>query len=374
MVIPATGSVRPAAFDAISRIVIRTAVGVHAIAAGPHCPAAAALLLGVFDQPTSFEDGVCMICCAQDVLEAYNRTVIPALDAADVAFCLVDQLVTDLLEFMHVRPSFRLCGGARRGRREQAEKVLRLSSERVLDVVVGLQRVDPVVELHDLLVLGVDLVLAHLVEDGLAYALNGGSGSSALRREEILGLADGETVVAAALRQLLLQVGEACRVRGLLGKAPVEIGDLVGVELLRERVLRAVDGGHDAVAGLAQVLVDSGDAEGHVAEAGRHAVLDALHRAVEHLIAEAVADVLGVIQPGIEHIHPEAAAHAHHHRPHSAAAKAAPAHHEGEDPEESPAVAAEETASAVPAACRDHGHVHAGAVVRVEHFFSFLPL
>ena len=178
---------------------------------------------------------------------------------------------------------------------------------------------DGLPKLCDLVILGVDLILAQLILNALHTTVHGvqqslrvlrfiGTGGTSFGCQGIPHVCD--TIVHAV---------KALRVRRLLRKGTVQVGNFVAVKLLGNGVLRAVHGGvHSGETGTQTLL--------HAGEAGGDAVLNSAERTLDMLVAESVRDVFRVVQPRIEVIQSVSGAHAaHHHGPHHAAAKAAEA-------------------------------------------------
>ena len=79
----------------------------------------------------------------------------------------------------------------------------------------------------------------------------------------------------------------------------MHIGNLAGVRRHLGSVEATVHGVDNAVAGLTQVLVDTGDTQLHVTEAGGDFVADAGDRGVQHLVTEAAVNLVALIHPRV---------------------------------------------------------------------------
>ena len=114
----------------------------------------------------------------------------------------------------------------------------------------------------------------------------------------------------------------------------IQRSKLIGIHLLRDCILSTCHSADNAVSGLAEILIYSGNAKLYVAEAACYSVLNALSRCIELLISETVIHLVDLIHPGVKaetvHHAPHSSAH---HAAHAEATEAAPASAEDKNQE-----------------------------------------
>ena len=230
----------------------------------------------------------------------------------------------------------------------------------------------------------VQFELAQLVADSLHLLVHMGQDGVERSRQS-------RPVVAGFLRDGVLEVcgagsgrSRACLDRGLDAEALLHVGHLATVRRDLRSGEAVVDGAGDGVAGLADVLIDAGNAELNITEASGHTVLQAVDTGLKRLVTEAVRHVLGVVEPRVEVVQAEAVhAAAHHHGPHHAASEAAseaPAIAADQEQEQNPrpVTAAEAEAATVPAVAIRGSYRHveaiAGAFICECHCVILSPL
>ena len=102
------------------------------------------------------------------------------------------------------------------------------------------------------------------------------------------------------IRKTGLNTVESLHGCSLSGETLLHVRNLVCIHLCSDGILSAVYCADNAVTGLADILIDSGNTECSITESACNAVLDSLKLCGKHLIAKTAVDLIRLIHPRIE--------------------------------------------------------------------------